>query len=83
MCVYIYIVGIISFFEHDVDSYEEFYYKVENMMALRVLRKYDKKDVVVGVAGRRRRLATAEALCCASCVRCCVLGRFLDLIIKL
>jgi hypothetical protein len=83
MCVYIYIVGIISFFEHDVDSYEEFYYKVENMMALRVLRKYDKKDVVVGVAGRRRRLATAEALCCASCVRCCVLGRFSDLIIKL
>jgi hypothetical protein len=41
--VCIYIVGIISFFEYDVDSYEEFYYKVENMMALRVLRIYDKK----------------------------------------
>jgi hypothetical protein len=27
--------------------------------------------------------ATAEALYCASCVRCCVLGRFSDLIIKL
>lgn len=44
MCVYI--VGIISFFEHDVDSYEEFYYKVENMMALRVLRIYDKKKML-------------------------------------
>jgi len=46
VCVCIYIVGIISFFEYDVDSYEEFYYKVENMMALRVLRIYDKKKML-------------------------------------
>ena len=44
--VCVYIVGIISFFEYDVDSYEEFYYKVENMMALRVLRIYDKKKML-------------------------------------
>jgi len=36
------------------------------------------------VAGARRRLATAEALCRASCVKCVVCWEgFLDLIIKL
>jgi len=41
------------------------------------------KPFVAGARVLRRRLAMAEALCRASCVRCCVLKDFLDLIIKL